>query len=91
MIIWLPIEKDWATMRSDYENIWGVADENLFTLAQREIDKTVAEGKPVFAQVMTTSNHSAVYVSRWTYRYSLAYRERRSSEVYRLCDRKIYS
>ncbi|HEX8059812.1 MAG TPA: LTA synthase family protein, partial [Cyclobacteriaceae bacterium] len=41
----------------DYENIWGVADENLFTLAQREIDKTVAEGKPVFAQVMTTSNH----------------------------------
>lgn len=41
----------------DYENIWGVADENLFTLAQREIDKTVADGKPVFAQVMTTSNH----------------------------------
>ncbi len=41
----------------DYENIWGVADENLFTLAQREIDKTIASGKPVFAQVMTTSNH----------------------------------
>ena len=41
----------------DYENIWGVADENLFTLAQREIDKSVAAGKPVFAQVMTTSNH----------------------------------
>ena len=41
----------------DYENIGGVADENLFTLAQREIDKTVADGKPVFAQVMTTSNH----------------------------------
>lgn len=41
----------------DYENIWGVADENLFTLAQREIEKTIATGKPVFAQVMTTSNH----------------------------------
>jgi len=41
----------------DYENIWGVADENLFTLAQREIDKTIASGKNVFAQVMTTSNH----------------------------------
>lgn len=41
----------------DYENIWGVADENLFTLAQREIDKTIAVGRPVFAQVMTTSNH----------------------------------
>ena len=41
----------------DYENIWGVADENLFTLALREIDKTVSTGKPVFAQVMTVSNH----------------------------------
>ena len=41
----------------DYENIWGVADENLFTLALREIDKTVETGKPVFAQVMTVSNH----------------------------------
>lgn len=41
----------------DYENIWGVADENLFTLTLREIDKTTQSGKPVFAQVMTTSNH----------------------------------
>jgi phosphoglycerol transferase MdoB-like AlkP superfamily enzyme len=41
----------------DYENIWGVADENLFTLAMREIDKTVQNNKPVFAHVMTTSNH----------------------------------
>jgi phosphoglycerol transferase MdoB-like AlkP superfamily enzyme len=41
----------------DYENIWGVADENLFTLAQKEIDKTVNSGKRVFAHVMTTSNH----------------------------------
>ncbi|MEO5600480.1 MAG: LTA synthase family protein [Cyclobacteriaceae bacterium] len=41
----------------DYENIWGVADENLFTLAQQEIEKTMANGKPVFEHVMTTSNH----------------------------------
>jgi phosphoglycerol transferase MdoB-like AlkP superfamily enzyme len=41
----------------DYENIWGVADENLFTLALREIDKTVQNNKPAFAHVMTTSNH----------------------------------
>ena len=41
----------------DYENIWGVADENLFTLAMREIDRTINSGKPIFAQVMTTSNH----------------------------------
>jgi phosphoglycerol transferase MdoB-like AlkP superfamily enzyme len=41
----------------DYENIWGVADENLFTLAEREIEETVALHKPVFAHIMTTSNH----------------------------------
>jgi phosphoglycerol transferase MdoB-like AlkP superfamily enzyme len=41
----------------DYENIWGVADENLFTLAEKEIERTIASGKPVFAHVMTTSNH----------------------------------
>jgi phosphoglycerol transferase MdoB-like AlkP superfamily enzyme len=41
----------------DYENIWGVADENLFSLSLREIDKTVASGKPVLAHIMTTSNH----------------------------------
>jgi phosphoglycerol transferase MdoB-like AlkP superfamily enzyme len=41
----------------DYENIWGVADENLFTLAIREIENTLANNKPIFAQVMTTSNH----------------------------------
>ncbi|GLU51799.1 LTA synthase family protein [Dyadobacter frigoris] len=41
----------------DYENIWGVADENLFTLATREIEKTIKAGKPVFAHIMTTSNH----------------------------------
>lgn len=40
-----------------YENIWGVADEDLFTLALREADKSVAAGKPFFLHVMTTSNH----------------------------------
>ncbi len=39
-----------------YENIWGVADEDLFTLAERQIDQAVKDG-PVFAHVMTTSNH----------------------------------
>lgn len=41
----------------DYENIWGVADENLFTLALREIDKLYDQNKPAFTQIMTTSNH----------------------------------
>jgi len=40
----------------DYENIWGVADENLFELAIREIDRSTAD-QPVFAHIMTTSNH----------------------------------
>lgn len=40
----------------DYENVWGVADENLFELAIKEMDKSSTE-KPVFAHIMTTSNH----------------------------------
>ncbi|HVE40171.1 MAG TPA: sulfatase-like hydrolase/transferase [Planctomycetota bacterium] len=41
----------------DVETIWGVADENLFALGLREMDKTAAEGKPFFVHLMTTSNH----------------------------------
>ncbi len=40
----------------DYENVWGVADENLFELAVKEMNKSTTE-KPVFAHIMTTSNH----------------------------------
>ncbi len=40
-----------------FENIWGVADEDLFTLTLREVDARHAAGKPFFAHVMTTSNH----------------------------------
>jgi phosphoglycerol transferase MdoB-like AlkP superfamily enzyme len=39
-----------------YENIWGVADEDLFTMAERQID-TASQEHPVFAHIMTTSNH----------------------------------
>nr|WP_305119297.1 LTA synthase family protein [Tahibacter harae] len=38
-------------------NIWGVADEDLYTLALAEFDRAHAAGKPFFAHVMTTSNH----------------------------------
>jgi phosphoglycerol transferase MdoB-like AlkP superfamily enzyme len=38
-------------------NVWGVADEDLFTLAMDEADKSYASGKPFFEHVMTTSNH----------------------------------
>ena len=40
-----------------YENIWGVADEDLFTLAIKTFDANYKLGKPFFSQVMTTSNH----------------------------------
>ncbi len=39
------------------ENVWGVADEDLFTLVMQRMDKAYAENKPLFANVMTTSNH----------------------------------
>jgi phosphoglycerol transferase MdoB-like AlkP superfamily enzyme len=40
-----------------YSNIWGVADEDLFTLSLRELDKDYKNKKPFFAQIMTVSNH----------------------------------
>ncbi|MSQ18480.1 MAG: LTA synthase family protein [Betaproteobacteria bacterium] len=40
-----------------FANIWGVADEDLFSLALRELDKRHAAGVKFFAHVMTTSNH----------------------------------
>ena len=40
-----------------YQNIWGVADEDLFTLAGRTLDNNFALGKPFFSQIMTVSNH----------------------------------
>ena len=40
-----------------YENIWGVADEDLYTQALHELDAEFAAGRPFFAHVMTTSNH----------------------------------
>jgi phosphoglycerol transferase MdoB-like AlkP superfamily enzyme len=40
-----------------HANIWGVADEDLYTLALARFDADAAQGKPFFAHVMTTSNH----------------------------------
>ncbi len=40
-----------------HENIWGVADEDLFRLAVRELDARHDRGTPFFAHIMTTSNH----------------------------------
>jgi phosphoglycerol transferase MdoB-like AlkP superfamily enzyme len=53
------IDRSAITDKADihYENIWGVADEDLFTLTLRELDKRHAARRPFFAHVMTTSNH----------------------------------
>lgn len=40
-----------------HENVWGVADEDLYTMALRRFDADAAAGRPFFAHVMTTSNH----------------------------------
>jgi phosphoglycerol transferase MdoB-like AlkP superfamily enzyme len=40
-----------------FENIWGVADEDLFDLALDHFSALHAQGKPFFSIVMTTSNH----------------------------------
>lgn len=40
-----------------YQNIWGVADEDLFTLAGKTLDSNYAKGKPFFSHIMTVSNH----------------------------------
>ena len=40
-----------------YQNIWGVADEDEFTLAINTLDKNFNQQKPFFTHIMTVSNH----------------------------------
>ncbi|WP_245152284.1 LTA synthase family protein [Allopusillimonas soli] len=40
-----------------HETIWGVADEDLFRKTLQVLDARTADGRKVFAHVMTTSNH----------------------------------
>ncbi len=46
-----------ATATIHSENVWGVADEDLYTLAIGQMDKIHGEHKPFFLHIMTTSNH----------------------------------
>lgn len=39
------------------ENIWGVADEDLFTMSLEQLDECYAKQQPFYAHIMTTSNH----------------------------------
>ncbi len=45
--------------RIDFENVWGVADEHLYDHVIDEFDREKAAhpDRPVFAHIMTTSNH----------------------------------
>ncbi len=40
-----------------YQNIWGVADEDEFTLAINTLDRNYKNQKPFFTHIMTVSNH----------------------------------
>ncbi len=40
-----------------HENIWGVADEDLFSMVLERSDESHGRGRPFFHHVMTTSNH----------------------------------
>jgi phosphoglycerol transferase MdoB-like AlkP superfamily enzyme len=40
-----------------HETVWGVADEDLYSLAMAEFDADYANSKKFFAHIMTTSNH----------------------------------
>lgn len=44
-----------ATIHS--ENVWGVSDEDLYTLAMARMDDIHGQNKPFFLHIMTTSNH----------------------------------
>ena len=39
------------------ENIWGIADEDLYSLAIARLDREHARGNRFYAHIMTTSNH----------------------------------
>ncbi len=51
--------RDIPSGRVEFENIWGVADEHLFDQVLEEFDRELAAHprRPLFAHVMTTSNH----------------------------------
>ncbi|WP_017259853.1 LTA synthase family protein [Pedobacter arcticus] len=53
------IDRDDIKNKKDihYENIWGVADEDLFNLSLNTLDKNYKNGKPFFSQIMTVTNH----------------------------------
>jgi phosphoglycerol transferase MdoB-like AlkP superfamily enzyme len=50
-------KKDIPADSIHHETAWGVCDEDLFTQALKEMDKSYASGKLFFNQIMTVSHH----------------------------------
>ncbi len=50
-------KRDIPEKRIHHETVWGVADEDAFSIAIDECDKTYKSGKPFFNHIMTVSNH----------------------------------
>jgi len=51
------LDRKSITRPTRFENIWGVADEDLYDLALDHFDDLSMRGKPFFAIIMNTSNH----------------------------------
>ncbi|MEZ5931781.1 MAG: LTA synthase family protein [Alphaproteobacteria bacterium] len=45
------------TDKIHFANAWGMADEDLYSLALEQADRAAASNKPFFFHIMTTSNH----------------------------------
>lgn len=50
-------DRNQLTRKPRFENIWGVADEDLFDMANEYMDQAARSGKPFFVHIMNTSNH----------------------------------
>jgi phosphoglycerol transferase MdoB-like AlkP superfamily enzyme len=50
-------DRNQLTRKPRFENIWGVADEDLFDLAVDYMDQRARTGQPFFVHIMNTSNH----------------------------------
>ena len=50
-------EMDTENLPIHHENIWGIADEDLYSLALTRLDREYQKGGRFFAHIMTTSNH----------------------------------
>ena len=72
-----------------FKNAWGMADEDLYTLALREADADHAAGTPFLLQLMTTSNHRPYTYPDGRIDILLGRRPRRRSEVHRLRHRPV--